>query len=442
MFLTAWVLMILTLVTFFWVALRMKSAPIIISLMFFSMIYFLRPGMILVGANLINPALFGAVDDLAAQALMYAFLYTAAALVTVLFFETVVPGFGRSLYPTPTVQVETIVRVSAVVFSLGAVLIGLQLLARYGSVQGVIYASKISKDLAGTFAVRQVVGLGAFLASVAFLTEFQKGHLIKGLIFGGFFLTNLFVFSLWGSRLEAFVMLSGAMLFVVARGGTITGRALVTFAFYGALLLGGATFLYIYRLAELAGSWEVALSRDLATTTAVSLHMTRFDSLMLVVQDFLTTLTSREGEDFFNGLIMAIPRAVWPDKPAQLLIGQWFRQWYEPNAVNGWTVGGPGEYLVNFGIVGVLIGGIVYGLLLTIIHNGYKKMGMTAPLSVMTSFILVLIVVPEGSIIQMIPRIILWCIPIWTLVLVARVRLRPATPSHLRGSSATLPPAE
>lgn len=55
MFLTAWLLMILMLITFFWVALRMKSAPIIISLMFFSMIYFLRPGMILVGANLINP---------------------------------------------------------------------------------------------------------------------------------------------------------------------------------------------------------------------------------------------------------------------------------------------------------------------------------------------------------------------------------------------------
>ena len=110
--------------------------------------------------------------------------------------------------------------------------------------------------------------------------------------------------------------------------------------------------------------------------------------------------------------------------------------------MNGWTVGGSAEYLVNFGFVGVLTGGCVYGLLLTIIHNGYKKMGMTAPLSVMTSFILVLIVVPEGSIIQMIPRIILWCFPSWTLVLVARVRLRSAAPHHARQSPATPPPAE
>ncbi len=427
MFLFAWVLMTLTLLAFFWLALRMRSAPIIISLMFFSLIYFLRPGMLLLGANLINPALFGTVDDLAAQALLYAFLYTATALGTVLFFESAAPGLGGDLYLRPMPGIDSLVRLTSVVFSVGALLVGAQLLARYGSVEGVIYASKISKDLAGTFAIRQIVGLGAFLSSVAFLTEWQKAERASAVFFGLCFLTNLFVFSLWGSRLEAFVMLSGAMLFIVAGGRAITGRSIAVFAFYGALLLGGATFLYVYRLAQLAESWEIALSRDLATTTAVSLHMTRFDSLMLVVQDFTTNLNTRAGEDFWNGLIMSVPRALWPGKPDQLLIGQWFRQWYEPDAVNGWTVGAPGEYLVNFGVTGVMIGGAVYGFLLTIIHNGYKKMGMTSPLSVMTSFILVLIVVPEGSVIQMIPRIILWCIPIWGIVLLSRVRFRAAT---------------
>lgn len=422
MFLAAWILMTLTLTAFFVLALKMRSAPIIISLMFFSLIYCIRPGMIYVGANLINPALFGATQDLATSALMYALLYTFAAFVTVFFLEATKPGIGQALFPKPGGQIDEFVRAGAIVFSLLGLVVGMQLLMRFGSVQGVIYASKISKDLAGTFAVRQVVGLGAFLASVAFLTAWQRKQIPGALFFAGCFFLNLFVFSLWGSRLEAFVLLSGSMLFMAARAGVITGKALVKFSLAGAALLFVATFLYIYRLAELAGSWEIALSRDLATTTAVSLHMTRFDSLMLVVQDFTTTLNSRQGEDFFNGMIMAIPRAIWPDKPSQLLIGQWFRQWYEPNAVNGWTVGGPGEYLVNFGTMGVLIGGVIYGLLLTIIHSGFVKMGETSPFSVMLSFVLVLIVVPEGSPIQMIPRVILWVVPIFLLVIAARVR--------------------
>ncbi|MBT9386739.1 hypothetical protein KM176_23025 [Pseudooceanicola sp. CBS1P-1] len=424
MFFLAWCVMTVAVAFFFRIAIKLRSAPLIISLMFFTLIYVVRPGMLLLGANLIDPALFGKPDVLATGALAYALVYVLTALLTVMFLIGSQGMFGAGVYPSVGPKIDRLVMLAAIVFTLVSIPIGLQLYMKYGSIQGVLYASKISKDLQGTFGVRQIVGLGAFFSATTFLGEWQGARrLLPSLLFAGMFFVDLFIFSLWGSRLEPFVLLSGVMLVMVSKNGIITGKSLLSFVVLGALLLGSATFLYIYRLAELAGSWEVAMSRDLATTTAVSLHMTRFDSLMLVVQDFLSSRNSREGADFMNGLYMSVPRFLWPGKPESLLIGQWFRQWYEPDAVNGWTVGGPGEYLVNFGLLGVTIGGVVYGLLLTAAHNGFRKMGRQHPLSIMTSFVMILIVAPEGSIIQIIPRIILWCIPIWGICFLSRTRL-------------------
>lgn len=423
MLLLAWVVILVIVGVFFKVAMKLKSAPLLISLMFFSLIYVLRPGMLLLGANLISPSLFGSPDLLATSALIYSSVYTIFALITVLVFTISRVSFGAGLYPKVGPNVDEIVRVFAFLLTLVAIPIGLHLYMRFGSIQGVLYASKISKELQGTFASRQLVGLAAFFMSVTLLVEWQgRRRIILMFIYGGFFFLNLFIFSLWGSRLEPLVLLSGIMLVMVSRNGIISAKTLLKFVALGIVLLGSATFLYIYRLAELAGSWQVAMSRDIATTTAVSLHMTRFDSLMLVTQDFLNPLASRNGDDFLNGLIMAIPRLVWPEKPESLLIGQWFRQWYEPDAVNGWTVGGPGEYLVNFGPMGLVIGGVIYGMLLMTAHNGFCKMGRQHPLSVMTSFVVVLIVVPEGSIIQLIPRVILWVFPIWAVCVLSRIR--------------------
>lgn len=424
MFFLAWMLICAALGLFFWVALSLRSAPIVLSLMFFALIYCIRPAMIMLGANLVNPALFNDSAELGAFALIYAFLYLSAALVTVVILSAVRPGLGAGLFPEMSSRVDTVSALVAILLTIVAMGIGVQLFLKFGSLQAILFAAKITKDLAGTFGLRSLVGLGAFFSSVALLISLRDRRIGKTAIFSLCFGINLFVFSLWGTRLEAFVLLSGTLLVLTSRAGQIDLWGIAKFSVWGFCLLFGATVLYIYRLAQLSGSWEVAFSRDLTTTTAVSMHMTRFDSLMLVVQDFTSGLHTRVGEDFYNGLIMVIPRALWPDKPSQLLIGQWFRQWYEPNAVNGWTVGGPGEYLVNFGLAGVILGGIVFGVMLTVIHSGYRKMGADQPLSVMLSVVLVLIVVPEGSPIQLLPRVVLWCIPIWLVVWAARMRLR------------------
>jgi oligosaccharide repeat unit polymerase len=348
------------------------------------------------------------------------------AMLTVVMFNRILQPVGASFFPKCGPSIDKSIRVAAILFSLLAIVVALQLFKRYGSYQAVIYASKISKELEGTFGTRQIVALAAFFAITSGLNlRKEPGHRFRGMFYFALGALNLYIFSLWGSRLEVFVMISGTVLFLFTKGRPITKRALLRFGIFGLGLLTFATWLYILRLYQLSGSWEIALSRDLFTTTAISLHMTRFDSLMLVVQDFNAGGDLRNGEDFYNGLIMVIPRFIWANKPSSLLIGQWFRQYYEPSAVNGWTVGGPGEYLINFGFFGVLLGGFLYGLMLCIVHSGIKKMGAGTPIAVMVSFVLVLIVIPEGSIIQMIPRIILWVVPIWAVLLMSQFRKKP-----------------
>ena len=85
-------------------------------------------------------------------------------------------------------------------------------------------------------------------------------------------------------------------------------------------------------------------------------------------------------------------------------------------------MGGPGEYLLNFGILGVLIGGLIYGFMLRVFDYGYRKLSAGSPFAVVSAFVIALIVVPEGSVIQIVPRTILWIVPFLALVFVSRTQ--------------------
>jgi len=394
--------------------------------MFFGMIYVLRPTMLLLGANPIEPQIFYDLSVNGSLACLSAALFCLLANLSFIYSRTLLVPIGRGLFPLATPSFYKLSGVFTLVLSGLSFLIVLSIFQKFGSVQGIVYAAKIEKSLQGTFAQRQIVALAAFFAittGMHYFYEPNRNRLNAAfyLSLGGF---NLFAFSLWGSRLEAFVMISAVIIYVASGGKELTKQALSKFMIAGLGLLSLATLLYIVRLAQLS-SWDVANSRDLFTTTAISLHMTRFDSLTLVHQDFSSPSTWRDGIDFYNGLIMSIPRSIWPGKPEDLLIGQWFRRVYQPSAVNGWTVGAPGEYLINFGWFGVLLGGAAWGVIMGILDAGLKfKIGQETPLGVMTGVVLALIVLPEGSPIQLLPRTILWVIPIWLTIMAARVRWR------------------
>lgn len=70
----------------------------------------------------------------------------------------------------------------------------------------------------------------------------------------------------------------------------------------------------------------------------------------------------QHGRTLWPALVWFVPRALWPDKPV-MSVGGWYAM-----TVLGWGSGGeaaltlPGDFYLNFGLAGVLVGMFLYGL--------------------------------------------------------------------------------
>jgi hypothetical protein len=415
-------------------AIRVGSVPVVLSLAFFALTHGTRPLMLILGAAPFTAALPPDIGDLASRAMLYVLLYLACAWIA---FGITRPILGPAVAVMPrmsavhfrwgmrwTVRIATVFAIWLIVWQF----------SRYGSLSDILIAAKIDKALAGTFGLRQIAGLGAIgafmlAADIYVSRRYSTLRAIPWLAAAGI---CCFAFSLWGSRMEIGVLLLGFVAaLAVGRGGEMSRPVLLKMIFWASILTAIVTWLYIYRLDLLSGGRM--RERDLSTTVAISLHMVRFDALMLVVQDFGDANTLRKGEDFLNGVLIAVPRAIWEGKPDILLIGRWFRALYEPWAFNGWAVGVVGEYLLNFGTLGVVVGGMIYGTILQMIHRIYLRLGRTDPFSIMLCTVLTLLVFPEGSIIQALPRFVLWVGPLIVLAIFCRYFAVIGTKSALSG---------
>lgn len=420
MFLIAFSVLVILLLFLLFLAINHNHTAAIVAIGFFCLIYLGRPLTLLFGAETVTPENLSEINLLGAKAAYIIVAFIVSAFVAFLCSRLVAVPLAIAVFPSrisPTS--EHIFRLVGIAFALVSLVGIFVLFYTYGSAQNIISASKIDKALAGTFVIRQLAGLGAFFClSLSVNSIRKKGSVFNTalLLLGGS--TCLLSFLLWGTRLEVFVLLAGfGYCFAVTQDGILTSAAFLRIVALAVLFLVVATALYILRLYQLSGSWEIVFRRDLMTIVAISLHMIRFDALMLVIQDFWIPGELRNGEDFLNGILIAVPRFLWVDKPDSLLIGQWFRQYYEERAVNGWAIGAPGEYLLNFGFPGVIAGGAIYGFMLRVLESGYRRLDMSHPVAILIVFICVLIVFPEGSIIQIIPRIVLWIVPIWSLMI-------------------------
>jgi oligosaccharide repeat unit polymerase len=73
------------------------------------------------------------------------------------------------------------------------------------------------------------------------------------------------------------------------------------------------------------------------------------------------------GKTFYGAFVGFIPRAVWPEKPGS--IGRYITRYlvgpyYKPGEATGYNVGTtvPGDFYVNFGWPGLIVGGFLFGL--------------------------------------------------------------------------------
>lgn len=142
-----------------------------------------------------------------------------------------------------------------------------------------------------------------------------------------------------------------------------------------------------------------------------SLNLDMVDYFLVILQDF-TWETLHFGKDFVIGVIGVVPRAIWPEKPDSILIGNWFALRYLGRNV-GMPITATGEWWLNFGIPGVIVGGFLSGMLFRSIW-AYVQKNDYATWSVLLYMVYFLNVTAYGMIgTTLFVQLVYWAVPLW-----------------------------
>jgi oligosaccharide repeat unit polymerase len=278
----------------------------------------------------------------------------------------------------------------------------------YANLSEIIVAAKLEKELAGTFLFRQIVGLTAFLSVVGVCFYYYKNKILAVFFFLGFLFSS-YVYSMWGTR-ETIALCALCLVIFLAQDRYTQKLDFKKFLLGAFSLLFVATVAYITRLDSIAGgdSWQD--DKSLISVISVSFHMNRYDALMLLVRDWYDMEELRLGYDIVLGNLSAIPRFIWPSKPEVVLPGAWFRQIYEPYSINGWPFSVVGEWFISFWYMGLPIGAFITALIFSKLQFVYRNIKGQFNLFIMV--FVTMTVVQNGSILQLLPKYILWVCPV------------------------------
>lgn len=112
--------------------------------------------------------------------------------------------------------------------------------------------------------------------------------------------------------------------------------------------------------------------------------------------------------------ITYIPRAIWPDKPT-ITIGRWITKTYRYRGHEIPSSTGPswiGEFYLNFGIPGIMLGMLGLGLLIRFAHASLFRSPMTVPMLIASVVVLYSVMVKvQGSVATLINRPIIALLP-------------------------------
>lgn len=298
--------------------------------------------------------------------------------------------------PRPILALAALLAVTA----LGGLVTLWLLAASGGDLADSIRYVKSEKAATGLYFLRQFAVVGALLAAfvLAYMTYLAGARgartpawqtLLALVCFG----LNAFGVYAWGQRyaiaMATVAVVAGYHYFV--RRLSWLKLALLAAAFV-AVFLG----LRLLRDALLfPGDLETPLEAgNIWRKIAISMHGAQYDALLLALRDFDLEAGLRWGEDFAAGLAALVPRQLWPDRPA-FNPGAWFRQIYEPEKLNGWPLTPVGEWLVNFGWLGVAAGGALSGYLIRAAQRVYDDLWRN-PWSTTMAATAALFVLPGG----------------------------------------------
>lgn len=268
-----------------------------------------------------------------------------------------------------------------------AVTANLYMVSQYGSVARFMFAVKIEKAIGSAYLIRQMAMLGAIVASFGMFSAARSSpkknsRVSKSIpkpmlaFYVSMIMINLGCNYLWGNRKNIalfFVAAAFAYHFYIRR---LKIHEVVAGIFILASALQGLRLLRESFTSEVVGR-NIGLYAEHGPIryTSSSLHLADYDALMLALRDGGELYEFRGGEHFFNGLATLVPRLFWPEKPSGYHVGRWFRQNYEPEKQNGWPVTPIGSWYVNFGITGIIVGGLLTGILIGAIDYRYDKPG-------------------------------------------------------------------
>ncbi|MBU2531777.1 MAG: hypothetical protein KKB37_03480 [Alphaproteobacteria bacterium] len=281
---------------------------------------------------------------------------------------------------------RTVFRVAFFLSLIGVLITGYFVLDA-GSITKFLVSVKTDKDFAGLYFLRQFSVVGALVAVYGLLSSAQsvadpRQRRLRRLnrraiyIYGTIIASNCLFLYFWGYRnhiMNILLVWGVGYHFYIRRFRLLEIVVLATILFS---FLHSLRYLREYlRLEDPEG--EITLAGfSFIRGLSLSLHLQEFDAFMLSLQDAGHLFNFRGGQDFWNGLISWIPRFVLPDRDTYF-IGGWFRQVYEPSRVNGWPITPLGSWWVNFGHLGIPLGGLVTGILAGMVDRRYAG-GLTS----------------------------------------------------------------
>lgn len=330
----------------------------------------------------------------------------------------------------------------AVAFALTAVstVMTLFLMSRFGGFGGLIRAGKLERELAGLFFLRIVPGLGAVVSSATFLElvrrrrqRFSSSARVQAVATAGMALLNGFWVFAWGARsllaIVVFMLLAGTVVFRTGSAPARFRRRRLWMGLTVVLLVAAGAIVGLRFARDYASRGELNATiadQSLVRQVSVASNATYYDAVVLSVRDWPRLHPHRGGEDFSTGIAGVVPRAIWPDKPESIVPGAWFRRVYEPSVQNGWPMGSTGEWYLNFGLLGVVVGGVISGICLSIASRSLAR-APTSPMIFVTTVIIGLQVLDVGFNTQSVVRWVAWCLPILLVSPFLRLRGKGAT---------------
>lgn len=298
------------------------------------------------------------------------------------------------------------------------------LISRFGGFGGLVTAAKVDKELSGLYFLKIPMYVGAIVATAAVL-DLRRRKAPGGWVWfaaGCAVIDSVMVFA-WGQRSALIIVIAMLLL-----GGLHDARSkhphfrqsIGRLALAAVLVVSLAAGLRIVRDQLTAGEVnDIYASASPYRQASLAVNGNYFDASLLAFRDWPDSQEFRRGEDFYNGVVGAVPRALLPSKP-EPASGVWFRQIYEPKNVNGWPVGAPTIWFLNFGYGGLLLGGLLSGALLGWVAQRQRHHSASA-INTGVSFVLGLLVLQLGVPSDVASRALTWLAPLLIIVALLNV---------------------